>query len=58
MPGPDGEMGPRGRPGPPACAISLNSYQHIIREEITRKLASYQHVFRCNNNNGRENRNF
>jgi hypothetical protein len=52
-------MGPRGRPGPPACAISLNSYQHIIREEIQRKLSSYPHTFRCNSNNGgRDNRHY
>merc|ERR1712014_324210 len=54
-PGSKGQQGPRGGPGPPACAISLNSYQYIIKEEIQRKLASYPHTFRCNNNNGRRN---
>merc|ERR1711893_351434 len=51
-PGPDGQRGPQGKPGPAACAVNLNSYQSIIREEIQRKLANYPHVFRCNNKNG------
>merc|ERR1711970_1241644 len=50
-PGPPGPLGDRGLSGPAGCAISLNAYQHIIREEIQKKLASYPHVFRCNSRN-------
>merc|ERR1711970_1330162 len=55
-PGPPGPLGDRGLSGPAGCAISLNAYQHIIREEIQKKLASYPHVFRCNSNAGGHNR--
>merc|ERR1712178_639524 len=50
-----GVNGVPGRQGPPACAISLNSYQYIIKEEIQRKLASYPPTFRCNSHDGNRN---
>jgi hypothetical protein len=54
-PGPQGQRGDQGRKGPPACAISLQKYASIIKQEIKAKLRDYPYKFRCNNNQSKNN---